>query len=246
MTQELEYIPGRFVVREIVRQRMACNCCETFAQAPLPSRPIERHRAGPGLLAHVLVGKYCDYCDHLPLYRQSEIYAREKLDLHRSTLTDWVGRSTALLEPLADHISKLARAGPAVFADDTPVKMQTGAHTGKANTAWLWSYVRDKRQWCGQAPPCAWYQFSVDRNGEHPSAHLSGYKSTVHADGFNGLFAEGLATEQACMAHVHCKFVDVFERDGSVIARGAIERIARLYAVERRRHATNPPMTASP
>ena len=64
VTQELEYIPGRFVVREIVRPRMACNCCEAFAQAPLPSRPIERGRAGPGLLAHVLVGKYCD---HLPL-----------------------------------------------------------------------------------------------------------------------------------------------------------------------------------
>jgi transposase len=134
VTQELEYIPGRFVIRQIVCPRMACNCCETFAQAPLPSRPIERGRAGPGLLAHVLVGKYCD---HLPLYRQSEIYAREKLDLHRSTLTDWVGRSTALLEPLAEHIGKLVRAGLAVFADDTPVKMQIRAKTGKAHTAAL-------------------------------------------------------------------------------------------------------------
>ena len=83
--------------------------------------PIERGRPGPGLLAHVLVSKYCD---HLPLARQSHIYAREKVDLHRSTLTDWVGRSTALLEPLADHIGKLVRAGPALFADDTPVKLQ--------------------------------------------------------------------------------------------------------------------------
>lgn len=146
VTQELEYIPGRFVVREIVRPRMACNCCEAFAQAPLPSRPIERGRAGPGLLAHVLVGKYCD---HLPLYRQSEVYAREKVDLHRSTLTDCVGRSTALLAPLADHIGKQVRAGPALFADDTPVKMQTGGKTGKAQTARMWSYVRDERPWCG-------------------------------------------------------------------------------------------------
>jgi transposase len=231
--QELEYIPGRFVVREIVRPRMACNCCETFAQALLPSRPIERGRAGPGLLAHVLVGKYCD---HLPLYRQSEIYAREKVDLHRSTLTDWVGRSTALLEPLADHIGKLAAAGPALFADDTPVKMQVGGKTGKAQTARMWSYVRDERPWCGQAPPCAWYQFSVDRKGKHPAAHLTGYKGTVHADGFtgfNGLFGEGLASEQACMVHVRRKFVDVFERNGSTIARETIERIARLYAIEK-------------
>nr|WP_246107486.1 IS66 family transposase [Puniceibacterium confluentis] len=169
--------------------------------------------------------------------------------MHRSTLTDWVGRSTALLEPLADHIGKLVRAGPAVFADDTPVKMQTGAKTGKAHTARLWSHVRDERPWSGQAPPCAWYQFSVDRKGERPSAHLPGYRGIVHApsadcsaiacramDGFtglNGLFDHGLAAEQACMVHVDRKFADVFERDGSVIARGAIERIARLYAVER-------------
>ena len=233
VTQELEYVPGCFVVREIIRPRMACNCCDAFAQAPLPSRPIERGRAGPGLLAHVLVGKYCD---HLPLYRQSEIYAREKVDLHRSTLTDWVGRSTALLAPLADHIGKQVRAGPALFADDTPVKMQTGSKTGKAQTARMWSYVRDERPWCGQAPPCAWYQFSVDRKGKHPTAHLAGYKGIVHADGFtgfNGLFGEGLASEQACMVHVRRKFVDVFERNGSTIARKTIERIARLYAVEK-------------
>lgn len=142
VTQELEYVPGHFVIREIVRPRMACSCCEAFAQAPLPSRPINRGRAGPGLLAHVLVGKYCD---HLPLFRQSEIYARVKVDRHRSTTIDWVGRSTALLEPLAAHIGKLARAGPALFADDTPIKMQTGGKTGKAQTARLWSYVRDER-----------------------------------------------------------------------------------------------------
>ena len=180
---------------------MACNCCEAFAQAPLPSRPIARGRAGPGLLAHVLVGKYCD---HLPLHRQSGIYAREKVDLHRSTLTDWVGRSTALLAPLADHIGKQVRAGPALFADDTPVKMQIGGKTGKAQTARMWSYVRDERPWCGQAPPCAWYQFSVDRKGKHPAAHLAGYKGIVHADGFtgfNGLFGErhsDLGTSPSC------------------------------------------------
>lgn len=233
VTEELEYIPGRFVVRRIVRPRMACSCCEAFSQVPLPSRPIERGRPGPGLLAHVLVGKYCD---HLPLYRQSEIYARDKVDLHRSTLTDWMGRSTALLEPLASHIGKLVRAGPALFADDTPVKMQTRGKTGKTQTARLWSYVRDERPWCGQAQSCAWYQFSVDRKGEHPVSHLSGYKGVVHADGytgFNGLFGDGKANEQACMVHVRRKFVEVFEREGSAIAEETIKRIATLYAVEK-------------
>ncbi|MEL6279789.1 MAG: transposase [Pseudomonadota bacterium] len=83
VTEELEYVPGRFVVNRIVRPRMACKVCETFAQSPLPSRPIERGRPGPGLLAHVLVSKYAD---HLPLYRQSQIYAREGVDLDRSTM----------------------------------------------------------------------------------------------------------------------------------------------------------------
>jgi len=230
VTEELEYVPGHFVVKRIVRPRMACTCCEAFAQAELPSRPITRGRPGPGLLAHVLVGKYCD---HLPLYRQSEIYARDKVNLHRSTLTDWVGRSTALLEPLATHIGKLVRAGPALFADDTPVKMQA---KGKAQTARLWSYVRDERPWCGQATPCAWYQFSVDRKGEHPSTHLKGYKGVIHADGFtgfNGLFETDRASEQACMVHVRRKFVDIFESEGSAIAEEAIKRIAALYAVEK-------------
>jgi len=98
----------------------------------------------------------------------------------------WVGRSTALLEPLAGHIGKLVRAVPALFADDTPVKLQTKTRTKKTKTARLWSYVRDERPWQGQAPPCAWYQFSVDRKGEHPVNHLSGYTGTVHADGYAG------------------------------------------------------------
>ncbi len=240
VTEELEYIPGRFVVRRIVRPRMACTCCEAFSQAPLPSRPIERGRPGPGLLAHVLVSKYCD---HLPLARQSNIYAREEVDLHRSTLTDWVGRSTALLEPLADHIGKLVRAGPALFADDTPVKMQTKGKTKKTKTARLWSYVRDERPWQGQAPPCAWYQFSVDRKGEHPVNHLSGYTGTVHADGyagFNGLFGENKADEQACMVHVRRKFVDVYEAQGSAVAKEVIERIADLYRVEKEARGQSP------
>ena len=240
VTEELEYVPGRFIVRRIIRPRMACTCCEAFAQAPLPSRPIERGRPGPGLLAHILIGKYCD---HLPLDRQSKIFTREKVDLHRSTLTDWVGRSTALLEPLANHIGKLVRAGPALFADDTPVKLQTKLKPNKTQTARLWSYVRDERPWGGNAPPCAWYQFSTDRKGEHPVNHLSGCKGTVHVDGFagfNGLFGEGKADEQACMAHVRRKFVDEFERTGADIAKGAIKRIAELYAVEKEARGKSP------
>jgi transposase len=120
ITEELEYVPGRFVVNRIVRPRMACSCCEQICQAPLPSRPIEKGLPGPGLLAHVLVNKYAD---HSPLYRQSQIFEREGIDLDRSTLAGWVGKSTALLEPLAAAIQRHVLSGQAIFADDTPVDM---------------------------------------------------------------------------------------------------------------------------
>lgn len=239
VTEELEYVPGRFVVNRFVRPRKACTSCEAIVQAPLPSRPIERGRPGPGLLAHVLVSKYAD---HLPLYRQSQIYAREGIDLDRSTMADWVGRSTALLEPLADEIGRIVRRGEALFADDTPVKMQAPGNK-KTKTARVWTYVRDERPWSGSSPPCAWYQFTIDRKGEHPVSHLAGYKGWVHADGysgFNGLFGQDKADEMACMAHVRRKFVDVFASQGNAIAEEAIRRIAELYAVEKEARGQSP------
>ena len=252
VTEELEYIPGRFIVNRIIRPRMACACCEEIVQAPLPSRPIERGRPGPGLLAHVLVGKYAD---HLPLYRQSQIFERDGIDLQRSTLADWIGQATALLEPLADAISRHVQGGPALFADDTPVKMQaprcpTGESvlsprggTGKTATARFWAYVRDERPWCGDAPPAAWYRFSIDRKGARPVGHLADYIGWMHADGYAGfgdLYRSGRVEEVACMAHIRRKFVDVHKAQGSAIAEEAIRRIAELYAIEKQARGSPP------
>ena len=230
VTEELEYIPGRFVVNRIVRPRMACKCCDRIVQAALPSRPIERGRPGAGLLAYVLVNKYAD---HLPLYRQSQIFAREGIDLDRSTLAGWVGQSTKLLEPLADVIGRHVRSGQAIFADDTPIKMQAKK---KCATARIWTYVRDERPWDSQAPPAAWYKFSKNREGRHPSEHLANYSGWIHADGytgFNDLFAKEAVHEMACMAHARRKFVDIFQSQQSQIAEEAIKRIALLYKVEK-------------
>jgi len=239
VTEELEYVPGRFIVNRIVRPRFACSGCDSFTQAALPSRPIERGRPGPGLLAHVLVNKYAD---HLPLYRQSQIYEREGIDLDRSTLADWVGKSTALLEPLADAIGRHVLAGQAIFADDTPVKMLAPG-TGKTQTARLWAYGRDERPWCSGAPPAAWYQFSPDRKGQHPKDHLRNYTGWMHADGYAGfedLYRSGTIREVACMAHIRRKFVDVHKAQGSAIADETIKRIAGLYAVEKSARGSPP------
>lgn len=244
VTEELEYIPGRFIVNRIIRPRMSCRRCEAISQAPMPSRPIERGRPGPGLLAHVLVSKYAD---HLPLYRQSQIYAREVVDLDRSTMADWVGKSTALLEPLAEAIAKRAKAGAALFADDTPLKVLVPGNK-KTKTARIWAYVRDERPWSGQSPPCVWYQFTVDRKGEHPVKHLSGYQGWVQADGyagFNDVFGKNKASEVACMAHIRRKFVDVFTAQGSAIAEEAIKRIAQLYGVEKEVRGQSPEARAA-
>jgi len=232
VTEELEYVPGRFIVNRIVRPRMACAGCERFHQAPLPSRPIERGRPGPGLLAHVLVNKYAD---HLPLYRQSRIFEREGIDLDRSTLAGWVGQSTALLEPLADAIGRHVLQGQAIFADDTPVKLLSPG-AGKTKTARLWVYARDERPWDSKAPPAAWYRFSTDRKAARTKDHLKNYEGWMHADGYAGfeeLYRSGRVKEVACMAHVRRKFVDVHKSQGSATAEAAIKRIADLYAIEK-------------
>ena len=232
VTEELEYVPGRFIVNRIVRPRFACRGCEAFTQSPLPSRPIERGRPGPGLLARVLVSKYGD---HLPLYRQSQIFERDGIDLDRSTLAEWVGKSTALLEPLAEAIGQHVLDGAAIHADDTPVRMLAPG-TGKTQTARLWTYVRDERPWNGDAPPAALYRFSPDRKGIHPARHLGGFRGWMHADGYAGfeeLYRSGSIREVACLAHARRKFVDVHRAQGSAIAEEAISRIGVLYAVEK-------------
>ena len=239
ITEELEYVPGRFVVNRIERPRLACAGCDRFVQAPLPARPIERGRPGPGLLAHVLVNKFAD---HLPLYRQSRIFERDGIDLDRSTLADWVGKTTALLEPLADAIGRHVLEAQAIFADDTPVAMLAPG-AGKTQTARLWTYARDERPWGGEAPPAAWYRFSGDRKGRHPKDHLAGFRGWMHADGYAGfedLYRSGGVREVACMAHIRRKFVDVHRAQGSAVAEEAIRRIAELYAVEKAARGSPP------
>ncbi|GAB1481036.1 IS66 family transposase [Paracoccaceae bacterium] len=239
-------------MNRIVRPRLTCACCERFIQAPLPSRPIERGRPGPGLMAHVLVSKYAV---HLPLYRQSQIFDREGIDLDRSTLADWVGKTAALLEPLADAIGRHVLSAEAILADDTPISMLAPrcpagdckqlprGGTGKTQTARLWSYARDERPWGGTAPPAAWYRFSGDRKGQHPKDHLARYRGWMHADGYAGfedLYRSGSIREVACMAHVRRKFVDIHRSYGSPIAAEAIGRIAQLYAVEKEARGSPP------
>jgi transposase len=250
VTEILEYIPGRFEVIRHVRPAFSCRKCEAMVQKPMPALPIPRGQAGPGLLAHVLIAKFCD---HLPLYRQAEIYARDGIDLDRATLADWVGKMAWLVRPLADRIGSHVMAGSVIHADDTPVPVLAPGN-GKTKTGRFWVYLRDERPHAGAAPPAVLYRYTPDRKGEHCRSHLASFAGHLHADGYSG-FNElyeakdaslACVTEVACWAHVRRKFFDVHKRsssascgsaplksNGSPIAKEALDKIGALFDIER-------------
>jgi transposase len=190
------------------------------------------------MLAHLLVSKYTD---HLPLYRQSEIYARDGLDLDRSTLSDWVGQAVWLLQPIVEGIRQQVFAAEKIHGDDTPVRvLEPGL--GRTRTGRLWVYVRDDRPFCGPAPPAAAYFYSPDRGGEHPATHLANFRGFLQADGYSGFTAlyeprpgapaTAAITEVACWAHCRRKIFDVWEATKSAVAKTALDQIAAFYAIE--------------
>ncbi|WP_281407974.1 IS66 family transposase [Methylobacterium sp. WL8] len=237
VTETLDYVPGRFKVVRHVREAFACRACEGMVQAPAPHHAITRGRAGAGLLAHIAVAKFDD---HLPLYRQAEIYARDGVDLATSTLSGWVGATAAALSPLIDLLRQDVLADSDVlYGDDTPVPVLAPG-LGQTKTGRLWVYVRHERPHGGVRPPAAVFLASPDRRGERPLTHLAGFRGVLHADGyagFNRLYeggrTGGALIEAACWAHTRRKFFDVHAKSDSAIAGEALERIGALYAIER-------------
>ncbi len=198
VTEVLDYVPASFRVVRHVQPRFVCKGCDTEITASMPSLPIERGKPGPGLIAHVLTAKYCD---QLPLYRQSEIYAREGVELARSTMADWVGKASVLMAPLIETLRDHVFAGDRLHGDDTPVPVlapgprakgtqndRSAGLTGKGKTKTgrLWTYVRDGRPCGSETPPAVCYFYSPDRKGEHPQGHLKDFRGVLHADGYAG------------------------------------------------------------
>jgi transposase len=239
----LDFIAAKLKVIEIHRPKKSCRDCERMVQTPAPSRPIPRGLAGPGLLAHILVAKFDD---HLPLYRQGEIFARLGADIPRSTLIDWCGQAAGAIRPLANLIRAEVMAADRLHADDTPIrvldpKMKLAGKERGVKEGRVWVYVRDDRPWGGNDPPAAAYWFSPDRKGEHPQTHLKNFIGILQADAYSGfrkLYEPGLdgvprIREAACWAHLRRDFHDVWKSTDSPIARDALEQIGKLYDVER-------------
>jgi transposase len=231
VSEMLDFVPARLRVIRICRPRYGCRACGTIHQAPAPERPIAKGLASPALLAHVLVAKYSD---HLPLYRQSQIFARHGVEIDRSTLANWVGGAVWWLKPLQARLAEHVFAAPILFADDTPMPVLDPGR-GRTKTGRLWVYARDERSWNGPDPPAVVYLYSPDRRSERPAAHLTRFTGVVHVDGYPGferLSAEGKIQLAACWAHARRKFYEVHEATGSPVAAEALRRIAELYAVE--------------
>jgi len=231
ISEVLEYVPSSFKVIRYVRPRCACVGCEQIVQAYPPSNTIDKGKAGPGLLAQVMVQKYCN---HLPLYRQSQIYEREGIDISRSTMAGWAQQCSTLLQPLVDELKKSVFASAQIHGDDTPVKVLAPG-LGKTKTARLWAYVRDGRPHGDTTAPAICYFYSPDRKGAQPQEHLKDFTGILHADayaGYDKLYGENIA-EAACWAHTRRKFYEItVASDNAKVAYNAIEEIAKIYQIE--------------
>ena len=246
VTEVLAYIPARFEVIRHVRPACSCRKCETMMQAPIPELPIPRGMVDASFLAHIAVAKFCD---HLPLYRQAEIYARSGLDLDRGQLAAWLGHTAWLLRPLVDLIAAHVMAGRVIHADDTPVPvLSPGA--GKTKTGRQWVYLRDERPHAGTTPPAVLYRYTPDRKGEHCRKELASFTGWLHADGYAGfgrlyeiagarsagvdlLQGPPRVAEVACWAHVRRGFYDDYAAHKGAIAKEALDRIGALFDIER-------------
>ena len=235
ISETLDYVPASFKVIKTIRPRSACNSCETIIQADIPdNKPIAKGKAEAGLLAHIIVQKYCN---HLPYYRQSEIYQRdENIDLSRSTMASWGGQCARLLDIIVDKIkAEIFLNSTHIHGDDTIIKV-LAPELNKTKTGRLWAYARNGKNHNSNIPPAICYFYSPDRKGIRPQYHLEDFKGIFHADAYGGydkLYEGNQITEAACWAHTRRKFYEVtVTNDKANIAHEIIMRIGEVYKIE--------------
>lgn len=232
ISERLDIIPAQFRVLIVRRPKYACRACEdAVVQAPAPARLIEGGLPTEATVAQVLVSKYAD---HLPLYRQSQIYARQGVMLDRSTLADWVGRAAWHLRPVHERLLGHLKASAKLFADETTAPVLDPGR-GRTKTGQLWAYARDDRPWGGSDPPGIAYVYAPDRKAERPIAHLDGFTGILQVDGYAGYraLAERNDVQLAfCWSHVRRKFYELATAGPAPIATEALQRIAELYRIE--------------
>ena len=229
VTKILEYVPSKLEVHEHVRPKYACRYCKNrVSSPPPPERPIARGIAGSGLIAQIVVSKFGD---HLPLYRQEDIFVRHGLHIARSTLCDWVRAAAELLRPLYELQRQRVVRSALMWTDDTPVKVLTGGEEGSRQGR-FWTYVGDDEH------PYSVYDFTMSRSRDGPQAFLQDFRGYLHADAYAGYDAIYLGSDReivevACWAHARRKFFDArnnYPRE----AHQVLEWIGQLYDIEDR------------
>ena len=243
-TERLDIVPAQLQVIVTIRPKYACRGCEEgVTQAPAPAHLVEGGLPTEGMLAHVLVSKFAD---HLPLYRQSQIFARSGIELHRSTLAEWVGKASFHLRPVFDCLKAELKTSSTLGLDETTVRVLDPGR-GKTKTGYMWTMARDERGWSGPDPPGVVYEYAPGRSGKHGEKLLEGFEGTVQVDGYSGhnRLARpdrpgGALTLASCWTHGRRGLKEVFDSNGSPIAKAGLERIAQLYRIEDRIRGEKP------
>ena len=236
VAERLDVVPAQFRVLVTRRPKYACRACtEGVVQAPAPPRLVEGGLPTETTVAHVLVAKYAD---HLPLYRQAQIYARQGLTLDRSTLADWVGHAARELRPIHARLVEHLKASPKLFMDETRAPVLDPGR-GRTKSGWLWAIARDDRPWGGSDPPAVAYLYAEGRGAEHAERHLQGFSGLLQVDGYAAYQAladparpGGPLTLAYCWSHARRRFYELAAGGNAPIAEEALRRIAALYAVE--------------
>lgn len=231
VTERLDVVPSIFRVLVTRRPRYGCRGCDQcgVVQAQAPSFIVDQGIPTDRLVAQVMVARYAD---HLPLYRQAQIYARQGIELDRSTLADWVGRVAWYLAPLRDHILASLRSSVKLFADETVMPV-LAPKTGKTKRGQLWAYARDDRPWGGLSPPAVAYMYATNRGSDRPIEHLAGFTGVLQVDGYAGYnrIGGGNAVMLAlCLSHARRKFYDF--RDKEPVAAEVLRRLGLVYKIE--------------
>ncbi|MEM6934013.1 MAG: IS66 family transposase, partial [Pseudomonadota bacterium] len=236
-SERLDIVPAQFRVIVTIRPKYACRVCtDGVAQMPAPPRLIESALPTEVLIAHIMVSKYAD---HLPLYRQCQIFARSGIDLQRGTLADWVGKASFHLIPVVDRLAEELKRSTKLFMDETTAPVLDPGR-GKTKSGFFWALARDDRRWGGADPPGVLFHYAPGRGGEHGEAFLKGFNGILQIDGYKGYnrltkpARKGGApiTIAHCWAHARRKLREVFDRDKSPIAAEGLRQIGAFYAIE--------------
>jgi transposase len=243
-TERLDITPAQFQVIVTIRPKYAPpnNCDGKVIQAPAPAHLIEGALPSEALITHVLVSKYAD---HLPLYRQSQIYARSGVDLHRSTLAGWAGKAAFHFRPIVERMADHLKTSSKLFMDETTAPVLDPGR-GKTKTGYLWALARDDRGWSGNDPPCVIFNYAPGRSGKYAEEFLENFNGILQVDAYGGYNRLSVADREGgepivlayCWAHARRKLFDLI--DTSEIAAQGVKRIAEIYAIENDIRAQSP------